>query len=179
VTSVGLALPAIFTVTGTPVTGAGVLTATLVNQSANTVFAGPSTGAAAPPAFRALVAQDLPANQGIGSFGASFDGGGQVLVLNTVRYTRVPFACTVTGWSVIGDTGTFTVDVLRIASGTVLPTSSIAGSALPALATGNALKSTTLTGWNTAIAQDDLIGFKVTAVSGTTTAQVLVECNKT
>lgn len=51
----------IFTITGSPVIGAGTITETLKNQTANTVFAGPTSGAAAQPAFRALVAADLPA----------------------------------------------------------------------------------------------------------------------
>jgi hypothetical protein len=61
VTSVGLALPNIFTVSGSPVTGSGTLTGTLANQNANLVFAGPNTGAAAAPTFRSLVAADIPA----------------------------------------------------------------------------------------------------------------------
>ena len=60
VTSVGLSLPALFSVTGSPVTTAGTLTATLAAQSANLVWAGPATGAAAAPAFRSLVAGDIP-----------------------------------------------------------------------------------------------------------------------
>jgi hypothetical protein len=60
VTSVGLSLPSQFTVTGSPVTTAGTLTATLAAQSANLVWAGPTTGAAAAPAFRSLVAGDIP-----------------------------------------------------------------------------------------------------------------------
>jgi hypothetical protein len=60
VTSVGLTMPAIFSVTGSPVTGSGTLAATLANQSANLVWAGPSTGAAAAPTFRSLVYADLP-----------------------------------------------------------------------------------------------------------------------
>lgn len=60
VTSVGLSLPSIFSVTGSPVTTSGTLTGTLANQTANTVFAGPTTGAAAAPTFRAIVAADLP-----------------------------------------------------------------------------------------------------------------------
>lgn len=62
VTSVGLSLPAVFSVTGSPVTGSGTLTATLATQSANAVFAGPTTGAAAAPTFRALVSADIGAN---------------------------------------------------------------------------------------------------------------------
>jgi len=60
VTSVGLSLPSIITVSGSPVTEAGTLTGTLANQSANTIFAGPTTGAATTPAFRALVEADIP-----------------------------------------------------------------------------------------------------------------------
>jgi hypothetical protein len=60
VTSVGLALPGIFTVSGSPVTITGTLTGTLATQSANTVWAGPTTGAASAPTFRSLVGADLP-----------------------------------------------------------------------------------------------------------------------
>lgn len=60
VTSVGLALPSIFSVSGSPVTGSGTLSASLATEVANTVFAGPTTGADAAPTFRALVNADLP-----------------------------------------------------------------------------------------------------------------------
>ncbi|MGH9482353.1 MAG: hypothetical protein ACRD1L_09705, partial [Terriglobales bacterium] len=61
VTSVGLALPSVFTVSDSPVTIAGTLTGALASQLANTVFAGPSSGAASAPAFRGLAGADLPA----------------------------------------------------------------------------------------------------------------------
>jgi hypothetical protein len=59
VTSVGLSLPSIFTVTNSPVTSAGTLTATLADQTMRQVFASPLwfTGA---PSFRALDALDIP-----------------------------------------------------------------------------------------------------------------------
>lgn len=60
VTSVGLSLPGIFTVTNSPVTGSGTLTGTLATQNANLVWAGPDTGSAVAPTFRSLVAADLP-----------------------------------------------------------------------------------------------------------------------
>lgn len=60
VTSVAFTLPAIFSVTGSPVTTSGTIAATLATQSANLIFAGPTTGSAASPAFRALVAADIP-----------------------------------------------------------------------------------------------------------------------
>jgi hypothetical protein len=60
VTSVGLALPNIFTVSGSPVTTSGTLTGALATQPANRIFAGPTTGSAAAPTFRALVSADIP-----------------------------------------------------------------------------------------------------------------------
>ena len=63
VTSVGLAdgsTAPFYTITNSPVTGAGTLTFTLVTQAANCVLAGPTTGVAAQPTCRSLVAADLP-----------------------------------------------------------------------------------------------------------------------
>jgi hypothetical protein len=60
VTSVGLALPAEFTISGSPVTSSGTLTGAWANATANYVFAGPTTGSPDTPSFRALVAADVP-----------------------------------------------------------------------------------------------------------------------
>lgn len=62
VTSVGLAdnsSTPIYT-TGSPVTSSGNLTFTLATETANFVFAGPTSGAAAQPTFRAEVFNDQP-----------------------------------------------------------------------------------------------------------------------
>ena len=82
VTSVALALPAEFTISGSPVTTSGTLTGAWDTQAANTVFAGPTTGAAATPAFRSLVAADIPTHDspltatyvGYGSAGGALTG---------------------------------------------------------------------------------------------------------
>lgn len=60
VTSVGLSLPNIFTVSSSPVTATGTLTGALATQLANKVFKGPDSGSAATPTFSSLVAADLP-----------------------------------------------------------------------------------------------------------------------
>ena len=61
VSSVALALPgSVFTVSGSPVTGAGTLTGTFATQAANSVFAGPTSGGVAVPSFRGLVVADIP-----------------------------------------------------------------------------------------------------------------------
>jgi hypothetical protein len=58
VTSVGLTMPNIFSVSGSPVTTSGTLAAALANENANTVFAGPN-GSVGVPIFRSIVAADL------------------------------------------------------------------------------------------------------------------------
>jgi hypothetical protein len=62
VSSVGLSLPNIFTVTGSPVTSSGTLAGSLTGENANTVWAGPTSGTAVSPTFRPLVAADIGFN---------------------------------------------------------------------------------------------------------------------
>lgn len=59
VTSVGLSLPNIFSVTNSPVTGSGTLTGTLVSQAAKTFLAAPNASNGT-PTFRTIIASDIP-----------------------------------------------------------------------------------------------------------------------
>lgn len=62
VTSVDLSVPGLlYTASGNPVTTSGTLTISLKTQAANTVLAGPTSGTAAAPTMRALVAADMAA----------------------------------------------------------------------------------------------------------------------
>lgn len=63
VSSVGLSLPAEFTVSGTPVTSAGTLAGAWVLQAAGKVLAAPAA-AGGTPSFRALAQSDLPVMTG-------------------------------------------------------------------------------------------------------------------
>jgi hypothetical protein len=73
VTSVALSLPAIFTVSGSPVTTSGTLTASLASQTANTFLAAPDA-AAGVPTFRTILSTDIP------NLDASKIAAGQLLV---------------------------------------------------------------------------------------------------
>ena len=88
VVSVGLSLPSIFTITGSPVTGTGTLTATFADQAPNQVLASPPSGAPGPLVVRPLVAADIAGLMGSGTvtsvdasvaagalFSATFTGG--------------------------------------------------------------------------------------------------------
>lgn len=82
VTSVGLSLPSMFSVSGSPITGAGTLTAAWANQNANLIMAGPTSGSAGAPTFRALVGADLPAPT------ASTLGGVESVTCNAGQYVN-------------------------------------------------------------------------------------------
>ena len=78
VTSVAPAAPVEFVVSGSPVTTSGTLTFTKATETANTVWAGPTSGGAAQPTFRALVSADVPALSYVTSI-AGMTGDGTVL----------------------------------------------------------------------------------------------------
>lgn len=75
VTSVGLSMPAIFAVTGSPVTGSGTFGVAFNSQTANLLFASPN-GSSGTPLFRTLVKADLPASVVHTDQANSFSGGG-------------------------------------------------------------------------------------------------------
>lgn len=60
VTSAAMSVPSFLSVAGSPITTSGTFAVTLATQTANTIFSGPTTGAAAAPTFRAMVTADLP-----------------------------------------------------------------------------------------------------------------------
>lgn len=95
--------------------GVGTFTISLNTQAANTIFAGPATGADAAPTFRALIAADIPAhNQAWGTITSTpttIAGYGITDLLLTVASagtaTRVPFF---TAAQVLGDHADLTFD---------------------------------------------------------------------
>ena len=60
VSSVAVTVPSWLTVTGSPVTTSGTIAITSAAEAANTILAGPATGANAVPSFRALAKADIP-----------------------------------------------------------------------------------------------------------------------
>lgn len=119
------------------------------------------------------------ANQNIRSFGGGFDGGGSALTAPAVIYFTVPFACVISAWNITVDTGTATFDIWQIATGPAIPTiaNTIVAAAPPAISTGTAIHSATLTGWTTTSAANDVYGVVLSAVSGATKASLVVECD--
>ena len=84
VTSVAATVPtSILSVSGSPVTTSGTLALSLATQTANYVWSGPTTGSAATPTFRALVAADIPALSYLSTSGGTVSG--NVVVTGTLE----------------------------------------------------------------------------------------------
>lgn len=85
VTSVSLALPAEFNVTGSPGSTVVALGATFADVAANRVLAGPASGPAATPHFRALVAADFPTSGTVTSVGVAAHVPASILTVNVTN----------------------------------------------------------------------------------------------
>lgn len=92
VTSVSMTVPSFLSVAGSPVTTSGTLAVTLATETANTIFAGPTTGGAVAPTFRAMVLADLPTS-------AVTSGGTSVRVEYAVVTATSGVACTINSQS--------------------------------------------------------------------------------
>jgi hypothetical protein len=122
----------------------------------------------------ALASSDMPAVMRKRSFGAAFDGGGAVLTAGVKSVPmQIPYACTISAWSISVDAGTATAKVWKVATGTAIPTVS------KAISTGTHVRSTTVSDFTTtAVAANDVYIITLTAVATATQASVLVECDQ-
>ncbi len=122
---------------------------------------------------------NFPASLTTRNYGCAVgDPAGSALSTGVLCYVAVPAACTIVGWDILVDAGTATVDVWKIATGTAIPTdtNTITASAVPAIASGTAIHSTTLTGWTTSVAANDILGFNLDAVATAKYISVTIQC---
>jgi hypothetical protein len=112
---------------------------------------------------------------GTATIGATIDGSGGTITIGQKGYIQVPYACTINSWRLIANaSGSIVVDVWKAAAPTI-PTvaNTITGSALPTLSSQQTAASSTLTGWTTSVAANDIIGFNVD--SATTVSWVILQ----
>jgi hypothetical protein len=120
------------------------------------------------------------------SFGGTFVNGGNPLVAGATTYFTITHACTIVAWNITivpADTATF--DIWDVATGTAVPTvaNTIISTGPPAISTGTAVHSTTVTGWTagngTSVLKNYIFGINLKAVGGTATQATLnVECDQ-
>ena len=128
VTSVGLSLPAEFTVSNSPVISSGTLTAVWASETAKYFFAAPNA-ANGTPSFRAIVASDIPAlayaPQTSGTsilYGNGTGGFSNVTIGSGISFAAGTLSATGSGGTVTSVTGTSPV----VSSGGTTPVISLA-----------------------------------------------------
>lgn len=94
------------------------------------------------------------------------DGASAVLTTGTKGYVEIPFACTITGWTALGDqVGSVVVDVKRSTYAGFPTTASIAGSDKPTLTAAQKNQNLSVSAWTTAIGAGDILEFNVNSVA--------------
>lgn len=99
---------------------------------------------------------------------------------NDTNYLPVPFACTISQYTLVVDAGTVTVKFWKIATGTVHPTSSdsISTSGV-SLSSGTLIRSTTLSDFTTtAVTANDVMAMHITAQSGLGVVTGVLKCDQ-
>lgn len=156
----------IFDVSGSPITGSGTIALSMDNQTGNVVLASPSGGGSGAPAFRSLVAADLPINGKRITVAVQFGDGTNAIDSATERdqWLECNFDGTIEGYSLLADaSGTMVVDIWKDTYTNYPPVvgDSITASAKPTISSGSKTQDSTLTGWTTAITRGDVLKFHV------------------
>jgi len=131
------------------------------------------TNASDPPDISANV--PLPT----GAIGITIDGGGSVPPTGSQGFVRVPYAGTITGWTLLADVvGDAQITVKKSTFAGFPTTASIVASAPPSMTGVQGATSATLTGWTTAVDVGDIFEFVLDSATTCTWLAVELEITK-
>lgn len=109
------------------------------------------------------------------------DGGGSAITTNQKGHLEIPFACTITGWTLLADqSGSIVIDVWKDTYANFPPTvaDTIAGSEKPTLAAAQKNQDLDLTTWTAAVAAGDILAFNVDSVATVTRVTLSIRATK-
>jgi len=110
--------------------------------------------------------------------GISVDGSGVQIATGVKGYIRVPWAGTITKWTLLADqVGDIVMDIWKDTFANYPPTvaDTITAAAKPTISTNDAADSSTLTGWTTSISAGDVLGFNVDSCTDITRVTLELE----
>lgn len=96
------------------------------------------------------------------------DNGTSTITTGVKGELRVPFACTITSWTLVADaSGSIVIDIWKdtLANYPPVDADSITASAPPRLSSAASNSSSTLTGWITSLAAGDILRFNVDSIT--------------
>lgn len=115
------------------------------------------------------------------TFGTTFTNSGSTVSTGQSAPFRIPYACTISSWNIsLAPSGTATISLWKIATGTAIPTVANNDSTLGvSIASGTSVQSSTVTDFiSPAVALNDLAIASLTAVGGSPTSITYsVECD--
>ena len=109
------------------------------------------------------------------------DGGGSAITTGVKGYMEIPFAMTITGWTLVADqSGSIVVDVWKDTYANFPPTvaDTISGSEKPTLSSAQKNQYLALSTWTTSVTAGDILGFNVDSVSTVTRVTLTIRGNK-
>jgi hypothetical protein len=109
------------------------------------------------------------------------DGGGSAIATGIKGDITIPFACTITEWTLLADaSGSIVVDIWKDTYANYPPVvgDAITGSAKPTISAATKGQSSTLTGWTTSVAAGDTLRFNVDSASTVTRVTLSLKCTK-
>jgi len=108
------------------------------------------------------------------------DGGGSAITVGSKGHLEIPFAMTITGWTILANqSGSIVVDVNRSTYAGFPTLTSIAGTELPTLSAAQKNRDLTLTTWTTSIAAGDILEFEVDSAATVQRVTVAIRGRKT
>ena len=117
-------------------------------------------------------------NRPVRGISCPINGGGSVIATGVAGFLLLPFAGTITGWTLLGTpSGSLTVDIWAgpLASfGSISGANTICAGTPPAISSGVQAQGSALTGWTTAIAANTALVFNVVSASGITAANLVL-----
>lgn len=114
-------------------------------------------------------------NTKLRTVGTTVDGGGSAITTGQKGYTIVPYAGTITGYTLIADqSGSCVIDIWKTSNAVPTVANTITASALPTLSSAQYLNSTTLTAWTTSVSVNDVFGFNVNSASTITRVSLII-----
>jgi len=112
------------------------------------------------------------------TIGITIDGGGAAITTGVKGYLEIPFAMTITGWTLVADqSGSIVIDVWKDTYANFPPTvaDTIAGTEKPTLSSAQKNQDTSLTTWTTSVAAGDIIGFNVDSAATVTKVTLVIK----
>lgn len=126
------------------------------------------------------VTVNASASSSIGIIGVTIDGGASVITTGSKGYISIPFPATINSVTLLADqAGSIVIDIKKSTYTAFPTTSSIVASAAPTLSSAQKSQDTTLTGWTTAVAANDVFEFSVTSATTVTRVNLTLKVTKT